>query len=48
MIRIAIAVALALVALGFGSVFVIDETEQAIITQFGQYKWSATEPGLHF
>jgi membrane protease subunit HflC len=48
MIRIAIAVAIALVVLGFGSVFVIDETEQAIITQFGQYKWSATEPGLHF
>jgi modulator of FtsH protease HflC len=48
MIRIAVAVAIALVVLGFGSVFVIDETEQAIITQFGQYKWSATEPGLHF
>jgi membrane protease subunit HflC len=48
MIRIAVAVAIALVVLGFGSVFVIDETEQAIITQFGQYKWSAIEPGLHF
>jgi membrane protease subunit HflC len=48
MIRIAIAVAIALLVLGFGSVFVIDETEQAIITQFGQYKWSAIEPGLHF
>jgi membrane protease subunit HflC len=34
--------------LGFGSVFVIDEKEQAIVTQFGQYKWSAVEPGLHF
>jgi membrane protease subunit HflC len=48
MIRIIIAVAIALAVLGFSSVFVIDETEQAIVTQFGQYKWSATEPGLHF
>jgi modulator of FtsH protease HflC len=48
MIRIALAVALALVVLGFGSMFVIDEKEQAIVTQFGQYRWSATEPGLHF
>ena len=48
MIRGVVLVVLALLVLGFGSVFVIDETEQAIITQFGQYKWSATEPGLHF
>jgi membrane protease subunit HflC len=48
MTRVILIVALALVILGFSSVFVIDETEQAIITQFGQYKWSATEPGLHF
>lgn len=48
MMRIVVVVAIALIALGFGSVFVIDETEQAIVTQFGQYKWSATEPGLHF
>jgi membrane protease subunit HflC len=48
MIRVALAVALALVVLGFGSMFVIDEKEQAIVTQFGQYRWSATEPGLHF
>lgn len=45
------AVAIALVGvliLGLGSMFVIDETEQAIVTQFGQYKSSAVEPGLHF
>jgi modulator of FtsH protease HflC len=48
MMRIVVAVAIALLALGFGSVFVIDEKEQAIVTQFGQYKWSAIEPGLHF
>jgi len=44
-------VAIALVGviiLGLGSMFVIDETEQAIVTQFGQYKSSAMEPGLHF
>ena len=41
-------VVLAALVLGLSSMFVIDETEQAIVTQFGQYKWSATEPGLHF
>lgn len=48
MIRIVVLVLIALLVVGFGSVFVIDETEQAIVTQFGQYRWSATEPGLHF
>jgi modulator of FtsH protease HflC len=48
MIRSLLIAAIALAILGFSSVFVIDETEQAIVTQFGQYKWSATEPGLHF
>jgi modulator of FtsH protease HflC len=38
----------ALLLLGSGSMFVIDETQQAIVTQFGQYRWSALEPGLHF
>lgn len=28
-------------------VFIIDETEQAIITQFGEYKRTIKEPGLH-
>lgn len=48
MIRAAVVVLVALAILGFSSVFVIDETEQAIVTQFGQYRWSAVEPGLHF
>jgi len=48
MIRTLLIALLGLVILGFSSVFVIDESEQAIVTQFGQYKWSATEPGLHF
>lgn len=48
MIRGAVVVLIALAILGFSSVFVIDETEQAIVTQFGQYRWSAVEPGLHF
>ncbi len=47
MIRGVLVIVVGLLILGFGSVFVIDETEQAIVTQFGQYKWSATEPGLH-
>lgn len=46
MIRLSVVVLVAL--LGYGSVFVIDEKEQAIVTQFGQFKWSATEPGLYF
>lgn len=46
--RIALVLVLALLIVGYCSVFVINETEQAIVTQFGQYKWSATEPGLHF
>ncbi len=30
------------------SVFIVDETEQAIITQLGKFVRSVTEPGLHF
>jgi membrane protease subunit HflC len=30
------------------SVFTVDETEQAIITQLGKFVRSVTEPGLHF
>ncbi|MEY2936536.1 MAG: Protein HflC [Pseudomonadota bacterium] len=48
MIRGLFLLGLGLLALGFSSLFVIDETEQAIVTQFGQYRWSAVEPGLHF
>lgn len=48
MIRGIVLILVGLAILGFSSVFVIDETEQAIVTQFGQYKWSAVEPGLHF
>ena len=31
-----------------GSVFTVDETEQAIVTQLGEYVRTVTEPGLHF
>ncbi len=48
MIRATVVLVLALLVVGLSSIFVIDETEQAIVTQFGQYRWSATEPGLHF
>ena len=48
MIRVFVVILIGLAILGSSSVFVIDETEQAIITQFGQYRWSAVEPGLHF
>lgn len=33
---------------GFQSIFVVDEKELAIVTQFGEYKRSVTEPGLNF
>ncbi len=41
---------LLLVALvgGLSSVFVIDETELGIVTQFGEFKRSVSQPGLHF
>lgn len=39
---------IALVIVASSSVYVIDETEQAIVTQFGQYKGSAVAPGLNF
>lgn len=45
--RILIVIALLLFA-AFSSVFVIDETEVGIVTQFGEYKRSVTQPGLHF
>ncbi len=48
MIRLVIVAVVAALVLAMGSMFVIDETEQGIVTQFGQYRWSATEPGLHF
>jgi membrane protease subunit HflC len=40
---------LAAVALfvGYNSFFVIDETERAIVTQFGQYRWTANDPGMY-
>ncbi len=30
------------------AVFVIDEREQAIVTQFGEFRYEITEPGLYF
>jgi membrane protease subunit HflC len=48
MFRIAIVAVIALFIAALSSMFVIDETEQAIVTQFGQYQRPATEPGLYF
>jgi len=33
---------------GFSSIFVIDETEVGIVTQFGEFKRSVNTPGLYF
>jgi membrane protease subunit HflC len=37
-----------LVLLGLGSVFTVDQTEQAIVLQFGEFKREVRDPGLHF
>ncbi|MFO7179678.1 MAG: protease modulator HflC [Pseudomonadota bacterium] len=47
MTRILVLVVVALATL-WSSVFVIDETELGIVTQFGEYKRSVTSPGLYF
>lgn len=41
-------ISLALLVTAWSAVFVIDETELAIVTQVGEYKRSITEPGLYF
>ncbi len=42
-------VLLAVALIGGGmSVYTVDETEYVMVTQFGQYKYSVTEPGLRF
>lgn len=44
-----IVVAIAVIAVTFSGVFVLDETEQAIVTQFGRPVGEPrTEPGMHF
>ncbi len=47
-IIIAIVLLVVIVILLAGSVFTVDETEQAIVTQLGKYIKTVTEPGLHF
>jgi len=47
-IIIAIILLIVIVILLAGSVFTVDETEQAIVTQLGKYIRTVTEPGLHF
>jgi modulator of FtsH protease HflC len=38
----------AIIILGGASLFIVDQTEQAIVTQFGQPRRVITEPGLNF
>jgi membrane protease subunit HflC len=47
-IIIAIILLVVIVVLLAGSVFTVDETEQAIVTQLGKYVRTVTEPGLNF
>lgn len=47
-IIVAIVLLVVIVILLAGSVFTVDETEQAIVTQLGKYVRTVTEPGLHF
>jgi membrane protease subunit HflC len=37
-----------LVLLGLGSIFTVDQTEQAIVLQFGEFRREVRDPGLHF
>ncbi len=47
-IIIAIILLVVIVVLLAGSMFTVDEKEQAIVTQLGKYVRTVTEPGLHF
>lgn len=49
MARVVMSILAVVVLSGFlGSVYVIDETQLAIVTQVGEYKRDITEPGLYF
>lgn len=39
---------LVLVVIGYGSLFTVNMTQQAIVLQFGDARRTVTEPGLHF
>lgn len=39
---------LVLVVIGYGSIFTVNMTQQAIVLQFGDARRTVTEPGLHF
>ena len=45
---VAVAVVIALLVLGFGSVFTVHQAQQAIVIQLGEPKRVITEPGLQF
>jgi len=47
LIGIGIAAVVALMLL-LGSVFTVHQTQQALVLQFGEPKWIANKPGLHF
>ena len=47
-IIIAIVLLIVIAVVLAGSLFTVDETNQAIITQLGKYVRTVTEPGLHF
>ena len=39
---------LVLVVIGYGSLFTVNMTQQAIVLQFGDARQTVTEAGLHF
>lgn len=41
-------IVVALLATAWSSIFIVDEKELAIVTQFGEYKRTAERPGLYF
>ena len=47
--RFVILVILGLIVIGAAmSMFTVNQREQGLVLQFGAYKYSVTEPGLHF
>ncbi len=41
-------VVIALGIVAFNAMFTVHQTQQALVLQFGQYKRTITDPGLHF
>lgn len=48
MVKVLLFVLAVVLFIGWSAIFVVDETELAIVTQFGEYKRSIEQPGLYY